>query len=128
MLLRVYFICLLFMLSVFSCFAANVSDYLPAGHVYKSELTKPEDLFGFGLGERQIRHDQLLQYFHTLAAESERVLNTDMGRTTEFRQQLLVTISSPKKFSQTATVVSVSRQTKRQSTAYYLVGLRCSRR
>ena len=96
MFLRIYFFCLLFMLSVFSCFAANVNHYLPDGHTYKPELTKPEDLFGFGLGERHIRHDQLLQYFNTLATESELVINTDIGRTTEFRQQLLVTISSPK--------------------------------
>ncbi|WP_448547004.1 M14 family zinc carboxypeptidase [Thalassotalea fusca] len=75
--------------------AADVTEYLPANHVYDESIAKPEDLFSFGLGERHIRHDQLLRYFEVLSQSSDRVLLTEMGMTNEMRRQLLVTISHP---------------------------------
>lgn len=94
---RVYWSLAGYLLSVCfaSCFAAAVTEYLPQAHSYNEQISKPEDIFGFGLGERNIRHDQLLEYFTRLASQSKRVVNTDIGRTTEFRKQILVTISAP---------------------------------
>ena len=76
-------------------FAAAVEKYLPANHTYDQNITKPEAVLGFGLGERHIRHDQLVQYMQTLANASKKVVLTDIGRTTEMRKQVLLTISHP---------------------------------
>lgn len=76
-------------------FAAAVEKYLPANHTYDQNITKPEAVLGFGLGERHIRHDQLVQYMETLANTSDKVVLTDIGRTTEMRKQVLLTVSHP---------------------------------
>ncbi|WP_206482984.1 M14 family metallopeptidase [Thalassotalea sp. G2M2-11] len=75
--------------------AANVEQYLPAKQNYEKSITKPEQVLGFGIGERHIRHDQLVRYMEQLSQESDRVQLTQMGYTKEMRQQLLVTISAP---------------------------------
>jgi len=91
---RIIICIIFFVISIGSVFAAKVEHYLPQSQSYNSELSTPEQILGFGIGERHIRHDQLLNYFDHLATESERIVITDIGRTTEFRKQILVTISS----------------------------------
>ncbi|XQW84921.1 M14 family zinc carboxypeptidase [Thalassotalea piscium] len=76
--------------------AAKVEQYLPDQQNYAAEIIKPEDILGFGIGERHARHDQLVQYLTALANQSERIQLTTMGLTTEYRKQLLLTISAPK--------------------------------
>ncbi len=75
--------------------AAKLSYYLPAEHNYHADITKPKEVLGFGIGERHLRHDQLIDYLSTVAAESERVQLDEIGRTYQQRKQLLLTISSP---------------------------------
>jgi hypothetical protein len=75
--------------------AAAVEKYLPENHSYDQNIIKPEAILGFGLGERHIRHDQLVQYMEALAKNSNKVTLTDIGRTTEMRKQVLLTISHP---------------------------------
>ncbi|MBA6352382.1 MULTISPECIES: M14 family zinc carboxypeptidase [unclassified Colwellia] len=75
-------------------YAAKVTDYLPADHTYNQAIPTPESSLGFGIGERHIRHDQLLNYIKVLANSSERITLTDIGQTQELRQQVLLTISS----------------------------------
>lgn len=79
--------------------AAEVEEYLPEAHQYDQNITKPEAILGFGIGERHIRHDQLVQYMEHLANNSKKVLLTDIGRTNEMRKQLLLTISHPDNLS-----------------------------
>jgi len=76
--------------------AASVTEYLPAGHIYKKEIPTPHDVLGFGLGERHIRYDQLFNYIKAIDSKSELVQTTIMGRTNHYREQLLVTITSEK--------------------------------
>jgi hypothetical protein len=86
------------LLLIFLCnplFAAVVEKYLPESHTYDQNIVKPEAVLGFGLGERHIRHDQLIQYMEALAKASNKVVLTDIGRTTEMRKQVLLTISHP---------------------------------
>jgi hypothetical protein len=82
-----------FILSSFS-YAAKVNEYLPTDHKYNPVIPTPESSLGFGLGERHIRHDQLLNYIKVLASSSPRIKLTNIGKTQELRQQVLLTVSS----------------------------------
>lgn len=79
--------------SVFG-YTAKVESYLPS-HAFNNNIVKPEQVLGFGLGERHVRHDQLVRYMELVAEQSDRTLLTDMGYTQEMRRQVLVTISHP---------------------------------
>ncbi|WDE05599.1 hypothetical protein SG34_001245 [Thalassomonas viridans] len=74
--------------------AAPLTDYLGKGNNYLPGVPEPAAVLGFEVGDRQIRHDQLLNYFQRLGQSSSRVKLTPIGQTNQFRQQLLVTISS----------------------------------
>ncbi|TWX71419.1 hypothetical protein ESZ39_09425 [Colwellia sp. C1TZA3] len=96
MLLSLYRIVIFCLLSVsFTVFSANVSTYLPKGAVYSEKVPTPESALGFGIGERHPRHDQVVNYLQQVAASSSRLQIEEMGRTTQFRSQVLLTISSP---------------------------------
>jgi len=98
MLLSLCRIVILFLISAsFSAFSANVSTYLPDGASYDKTIPTPESksALGFGIGERHPRHDQVLNYLTQVADSSSRVTIKEIGRTTEFRSQVLLTISSP---------------------------------
>lgn len=88
------FICAVGISFTFMAHAAKVESYLPQ-HDYQSNIIKPEQLLGFGLGERHVRHDQLVRYMELVAEQSDRVLLTDIGYTQEMRRQILVTITHP---------------------------------
>ena len=96
MLLSLCRIVILFLLSAsFTAFSASVSTYLPSGASYSEKIPTPESALGFGIGERHPRHDQVLNYLQQVAAASSRVKIAEMGKTTQFRSQVLLTISSP---------------------------------
>jgi len=90
---RIVIFCLLS--ASFTVFSANVSTYLPNGGVYNEKVPTPASALGYGIGERHPRHDQVLSYLQQVAASSSRVQLEEMGRTTQFRSQVLLTISSP---------------------------------
>ena len=94
---RIVIFCL-FSLS-FTVLSASVSTYLPKGSDYQQTIPTPESVLGFGIGERHPRHDQILSYLHQVAATADRVNIAEMGRTTQFRSQVLLTISSPENLS-----------------------------
>ncbi|TPH13361.1 M14 family metallopeptidase [Litorilituus lipolyticus] len=75
--------------------ASSITHYLPKSASYNQAIPLPSMSLGFEIGQRHIRHDQLSQYFYQLSTASSRVMLTSMGRTPQFREQLLVTISSP---------------------------------
>jgi len=66
------------------------------GALSAAEITPPEDHFGHQLGaDRKIaRWDAIVDYFGVLATESERILVTNMGPTTNGNPFLLVVVSS----------------------------------
>ncbi|MEW6984297.1 M14 family zinc carboxypeptidase [Colwelliaceae bacterium 6471] len=76
--------------------AAPISQYLPKGHEYNNKVVKPSDVFGFEIGDRHVRHGQMLEYMKSLADYSPRVMLTNIGKTVELRQQILLTVSAPK--------------------------------
>ena len=75
--------------------SATGAAMLPTAGEHDDSIPKPADVFGFEVGEQHVRHDQLVEYFETLAAASDRVQLEDIGRTHEGRRQLLAIISTP---------------------------------
>ncbi|HEY7180545.1 MAG TPA: hypothetical protein VIC84_03950 [Blastocatellia bacterium] len=63
-----------------------------------SKIVSPREHFGFDLGEDKKLADwaQLTAYFNLLGRQSDRVKVEELGKTTEGRPFLLVTISSPR--------------------------------
>lgn len=68
---------------------------LPVGIDYAPEIPTPASVLGFEVGERHVRHDQLVHYLRRLAETSERVTFTEQGRTHEGRPLVVLTLSSP---------------------------------
>ena len=86
--------------------ALPVQDYLPAGSKFNSKISLPNSNLGFEIGQRHVRHDQLKNYLYQLANDSERINITSMGKTSQQREQLLVTISSPKNLANLSSILS----------------------
>ncbi|WP_019029287.1 M14 family zinc carboxypeptidase [Colwellia piezophila] len=86
--------------------AMPVQDYLPKSSQLNSAIPLPSSSLGFEIGQRHVRYDQLKSYFHLLAESSERVNITSMGKTAQHRDQLLVTISSPKNLANLTKILS----------------------
>ena len=93
-------------------YAASVLDFLPDAENYQASVITPESSLGFGLGERHIRHDQLESYFEELALTSPRVKLTEIGKTTQLRQQFLITISSPENLNNLDELLSNDKSAK----------------
>jgi len=66
------------------------------------KVTSPQEFFGFQLGaDRKIaRWDKIVEYFHRLEAESDKIKVVEMGKTTEGNPFLLVIISSPENLAE----------------------------
>ena len=89
-----------------SLIAMPAQDYLPKGTEFNAEIPLPSSSLGFEVGQRHIRHDQLRHYFYQLADHSKRVNITSMGKTSQQREQLLVTISSPENLANLSTILN----------------------
>jgi len=68
---------------------------LPADVEYDPGIPTPASVLGFEVGDRHVRHDQLVHYLRLLAETSERVTLTEQGRTHEGRPLVVLTLSSP---------------------------------
>ena len=81
-------------LSVFILHAQNFY-YFPNAE-YNPDVINPEQVIGFEIGERPIRHQEAVQYLRQLADNSPRVLFFESGYTFENRLLSYVVISSEK--------------------------------
>src|SRR6056300_1041550 len=70
-------------------------DYLPDNVSYDPAISKPEEVLGYPVGKWHVRHDQIVTYMKTLAAQSDRITIKTTGRTHEDRELLLLTITAP---------------------------------
>jgi hypothetical protein len=59
-------------------------------------IPSPKEFFGFEVGEKMIRHDQIVAYFEKLAQVSENANFTVYGQTYEGRKLVLLTLGSAK--------------------------------
>lgn len=73
----------------------ELSWFLPEDVSYDPEFPVPEDVLGWPLGSWHVRHDQLVQWFQTVAEASPRMMLETYGYTHEQRPLLLATVSSP---------------------------------
>ncbi|TGY87799.1 peptidase [Marinicauda algicola] len=62
---------------------------------YDSAVPTPEEVFGFGIGERPVRHDQMVAYLTRLAEVSDRIEVETIGYSHERRPILFFTVTSP---------------------------------
>ena len=62
-----------------------------------TQLTTPEQQFGYRLGTdyQLVNYQQLTEYWHLLAEQSDRMILESIGKTAEGRDQWMATITSP---------------------------------
>jgi hypothetical protein len=75
--------------------ATTLAWYLPDDIRYDAAFPTPASSLGWEVGTWHVRHDQLVQWFRTVAAASPRVQLETYGHTHEQRPLLLATVSSP---------------------------------
>ncbi len=71
-----------------------LSWYLPDETRYNAVFPTPQSVLGWEVGTWHVRHDQLVRWFQTVAAESPRVKLEIYGYSHEQRPLLLATVSS----------------------------------
>ncbi|MDN3652296.1 M14 family zinc carboxypeptidase [Thalassotalea ponticola] len=91
-LLRVAF--LLLAVTTFKLVAAPLDYYFDQHTRFKQNIPTPHEVIGIEVGERHLRHDQLIHYFQALAKASSNVQLTDIGTTYQGRRQIIATVSS----------------------------------
>ncbi|WP_246034011.1 M14 family metallopeptidase [Thalassotalea mangrovi] len=96
-------------------FAEPLSYYFEQPTKYRSKVPTPKAVLGFDVGDRHVRHDQLVHYFKELANASNQVRLLSMGYTNERRQQVLATISSSKNLNNLEQILENRRAGKNQN-------------
>ena len=71
------------------------TTFWPAGESWNQSITTPKQFFGFDVGRRHLRHDQVAGYLKKIAKESDRITIRQYGQTHGRRPLLLLTITSP---------------------------------
>ncbi len=75
---------------------AGQSDYFfPRGTSFDSSIPTPQEYFGYPIGEYFTRQDRIVDYFQELARLSERATYRSIGRTHEYRDMPVLTVTSP---------------------------------
>ncbi|MBZ9788088.1 M14 family metallopeptidase [Psychroflexus sp. CAK57W] len=69
-------------------------------------IPSPEDFLGYGIGEHHTRHDLIVAYMEKLAELSEKATLTEYGRTHEGRKLVMLTVTTPKNFSNMESIKS----------------------
>ncbi|WNC72049.1 M14 family zinc carboxypeptidase [Thalassotalea psychrophila] len=81
---------------------------------YRLDIPTPESILKFNVGDRHVRHDQLMQYFDALANASDNVTLTDIGYTNEHRRQVVATVSSKANIANLDKILANRRATGKQ--------------
>ncbi|NRA29111.1 MAG: peptidase [Parvularculaceae bacterium] len=76
--------------------ALPIEDFQLPGIVYDSAVETPDTHFRHGLGDKPVRHDQLVSYLKGLSGASDRIDHEVIGYTHEGRPILLLKITSPR--------------------------------
>ncbi|WP_270376149.1 M14 family zinc carboxypeptidase [Marinicauda sp. Alg238-R41] len=75
--------------------AEPIGFFQVEGVRYDSAIPTPEEVFGFEIGERPVRHSQMVDYLRQLAELSDRIDVETIGYSHEHRPILFFTITSP---------------------------------
>lgn len=75
----------------------DLDYFMPNGkYSFNKEISTPEKVLGFQIGQQHADWGQVVQYMYTLAKESNRVSVKEMGRTYQHRPFIEVVITSEK--------------------------------
>jgi hypothetical protein len=96
-------------LLVLSVHAKSVDNFLPAEQKYLGYVPTPEQVLGYQVAQRYVRHDELLNYFEALKQSSKRLMLTNMGYSNQHRKQMLVTISSPENLANLDNILTAKK-------------------
>ena len=75
--------------------AEPIEFYQVDGVTYDASVPAPEDVIGWGVGDRPVRHDQLVDYLTQIANGSDRISVETIGYTHERRPILFFVVTSP---------------------------------
>lgn len=76
-------------------FAVSVFPILGAGQAGHNSIQSPDEFLPHNLGEQFTEHAMLIDYYEHVAANSDRVVLQEFGRTNQRRPQVLAIVSSP---------------------------------
>jgi hypothetical protein len=85
---------LAFVMLAAPAFAEPISFFQLDEIEYDDSIPAPEDSFGFGLGDRPVRHAQMVRYLEDLARRSDRISVETIGYTHEHRPILFFVVTS----------------------------------
>ncbi|MCX7553347.1 M14 family zinc carboxypeptidase [Marinicella sp. S1101] len=74
--------------------AKPLEFYLPEGEMYDASVPSPEAILGQQLGDKHLRHDQLISYLSVLSTSRPNAQLIDYGRSNEGRRLVMLAISS----------------------------------
>ncbi|KGK00479.1 hypothetical protein ND16A_3447 [Thalassotalea sp. ND16A] len=94
--------------------AEPLEYFFPENGTYRSTIPTPESVLGFNVGDRHVRHDQLISYFQQLAAASDNVVLKEIGLSNEHRKQVIATISSVKNLENLEQILADRRTNTKQ--------------
>lgn len=89
------FLFLLFFVGIAQSQNYFYEDYQP----FNEKVPSPETYLGYAIGDHHTRHDLIVSYFEELAKSSDRATVKEYGRTHEGRKLVMLTVTSPKNFS-----------------------------
>ena len=75
--------------------AEPIDFYQLDGVPYDDSIPTPEEFFGFGVGDRPVRHDLMVAYLRELAEISDRISVETIGYSHEGRPILFFVVTSP---------------------------------
>lgn len=73
----------------------DLNYYLPKHVNYDINIPTPESVLGYQVGDWMVSHDQLIKYYETIAATSDRAILEEYARSYENRPLVHLIISSP---------------------------------
>jgi hypothetical protein len=78
----------------------------------QAHITSPKEQWGYNIGDDYFlaNYDQLMEYWHKLDAESDRMVVQEIGKTAEGRPQLMAIITSPENFKNLDHYKDISRR------------------
>lgn len=74
--------------------AEPIEYFLPKGEMFDASIPSPEAVMGQQLGQKHLRHDQIISYLSILASSRPEATMIEYGQTNEGRRLVLLAISS----------------------------------
>ncbi|GHF17143.1 peptidase M14 [Kordiimonas sediminis] len=78
-----------------SAYAESLDYYMVDGVTYNNAITKPADILGHDIGDQPSRHDLMVRFIETVAAQSDRMTIETIGYSHENRPILTLIVTHP---------------------------------